>query len=81
MADRSDPDSPDSPDRRRAMELEAKRTTYAAARIADHAERERSLLKRAAGTADDDAARKLEYEAGTAHRDSVALTEEHGLDR
>ena len=30
--------------------------------------------------ADDDVARDLEYEAGAAHRDSVAMKEEHGLD-
>jgi hypothetical protein len=74
MADRIDP-------QRRAVELEAKRTAYAAARIADHAERELVLLERAARAADEDVARELEYEAATAHRDSVALTEEHGLDR
>jgi hypothetical protein len=73
MDDRFDPDATDSP--------EAKRVGYAAARIADHAARELSLLHRAAKAADRDAARRLEYEAGTAHRDCVALTEEHELDR
>jgi len=72
MNDRFDPDATDSPD--------AKRVGYAAARIADHAARELFLLQRAAKAADRNAARRLEYEAGTAHRDCVALTEEHGLD-
>jgi len=72
MDDRFDPDATDTPD--------AKRVGYAAARIADHAARELFLLQRAARAADRDAARRLEYEAGTAHRDCVALTEEHGLD-
>ena len=72
MNDRFDPDATDSPD--------AKRVGYAAARIADHAARELFLLQRAAKAADRKAARQLEYEAGTAHRDCVALTEEHGLD-
>jgi hypothetical protein len=73
MADRFEKDPADS--------LEAKRVGYAAARIADHAERELFLLERARRAVDADAARRLEYEAGTAHRDSVALAEEHGLKR
>jgi hypothetical protein len=64
-----------------AARLEARRVGYAAARIAGHAERELALLERAAREADDDTARALEHEAGTAHRDSIALTEEHGLKR
>ncbi len=60
---------------------EARRLGYAAARIADHAAREIILLERAAQEADPVAARELEYDAGTAHRDSIALTEEHGMDR
>jgi hypothetical protein len=78
MADRFDHDPADWLD---AKHLEAKRVGYAAARIADHAARERFLLARAAKAADDEAASRLEYEAGTAHRDCVALTEEHGLHR
>jgi hypothetical protein len=78
MADRSDRDPTEPLDLRN---LEAKRLGYAAARIADHAARELFLLERAAKATDDDAVRRLEYEAGTAHRDCVALTEEHGLDR
>ena len=78
MADRSERDPRDPLD---AGYLEAKRIGYATARIADHAQRELLLLERAAQIADDDVARELEYEAGTAHRDSVALKEEHGLDR
>jgi hypothetical protein len=78
MADRFDPDVPDPSN---AEDPEAKRIGYAVARIADHAERELSLLVRAAHAPDEDVVRRLEYEAGAAHRDSVALTEEHGLDR
>jgi len=66
---------------RDAAEHEAKRITFAAARAAEHAERELSLLVRATQTADDLAARELEYEADTAYRDFVAIKEEHGLDR
>jgi hypothetical protein len=64
-----------------ADSAEARRVGFAAGRIADHAARELILLKRAAQEADPVAARQLEYEAGTAHRDSIALTEEHGMDR
>jgi hypothetical protein len=64
-----------------AADLEVRRITFAAARIADHAQRELTLLKRARAVEDLTRARELEYEAGTAHRDSVALTEEHGLGR
>jgi hypothetical protein len=81
MTDPFDRDPFDSLELRRAVELETKRLRYAAERIADHAKRELVLLERAAHADDDDAARMLEYEAGTAHRDSIALTEEHGLDR
>jgi hypothetical protein len=58
-----------------------RRITFAAARIADHAARELTLLERARRIQDETRARELEYEAGAAHRDSVALTEEHGLGR
>jgi hypothetical protein len=77
MADRFDRAPDDALD---LKHLEAKRVGYAAARIANHAARELFLLERAAREADDDAASQLEYAAGTAHRDCVALTEEHGLD-
>jgi hypothetical protein len=72
---------PDAVDLARARELEGKRTAYAAARIADHAERELVLLVRANQEPDDDAARDLLSEADTARRDRVALTKEHGLRR
>ena len=78
MPDRFDPDMPNPPN---ADDPEARRIGFAVARIADHAKREISLLARAAHAPDEDAVRRLEYEAGTAHRDSVALTEEHGLER
>jgi hypothetical protein len=78
MTDHSQPDPRDPLD---AGYLDAKRVGYAAARIADHAKRELLLLQRAAHTADHQIARELEYQAGTAHRDSIALKEEHGLDR
>jgi hypothetical protein len=77
MADRFDRDPAEPLDIRH---LEAKRLDYAAARIADHAARELFLLEQAAQVTDDDLIRRLEYEAGTAHRDCVALTEEHELD-
>jgi len=78
MSDRSDHDPANPLD---AEQLEARRIGYASARIAGLAARELALLERAARAADDAEARELEYAAGTAHRDSVALTEEHGLDR
>jgi hypothetical protein len=66
-------------DQRSAAEV--RRITFAAARIADHAARELALLERATQARDVRRVRELEYEAGAAHRDSIALTEEHGLDR
>ena len=78
MADRYDRDPVDLA---RARELEGKRTAYAAARIADHAERELVMLVRANQEPDDDAARELVSKADTARLDRVALTEEHGLHR
>lgn len=66
---------------RDAVEHEAKRITFAAARAAEHAERELSLLERATKALDDIVARELEYEADTAYRDFVAMRKEHGLDR
>jgi len=65
---------------RDAVEHEVKRIAFAAARAAEHAERELSLLVRATQAADDLAARELEYAADTAYRDFVAIREEHGLD-
>ena len=76
MADRYDPREPGQ-----AADMDVRRITFAASRIADHAARELALLERARRVEDDERARKLEYEAGAAHRDSVALTEEHGLGR
>jgi hypothetical protein len=78
MPDRHEPDAADLA---RTRELEGKRTAYAAARIADHSERELVLLVRANQEPDDDEARDLLSEADTARRDRIALTEEHGLDR
>jgi hypothetical protein len=75
----SEPHDPREPEH--AADLEVRRITFAAARIADHAARELSLLERARRVQDEVRARQLEYEAGTAHRDSIALTEEHGLGR
>jgi hypothetical protein len=76
MGEHYDPREPEH-----AADMEVRRITFAAARIADHAERELALLKRARVVGDIARARELEYEAGTAHRDSIALTEEHGLGR
>jgi hypothetical protein len=76
MAEPHDPREPEH-----IADLEVRRITFAAARIADHAARELSLLDRARHVQDEMRARQLEYEAGAAHRDSVALTEEHGLGR
>lgn len=76
MSDRYDPREPEH-----AADMEVRRITFAAARIADHAKRELALLKRARAVDDVTRARELEFEAGAAHRDSVALTEEHGLGR
>ena len=76
MGDRFDPREPEH-----AADLEVRRITFAASRIADHAEREITLLKRARQVRDEIRARELEIQAGAAHRDSLALTEEHGLGR
>jgi hypothetical protein len=64
-----------------AADPETRRIAFAAARIAEHAARELALLEQARNADDARRARELEYRAGTAHRDSVALTEEHGLGR
>jgi hypothetical protein len=80
MAERFEEEPADSEEIRRAVDLEAKRIAYAAARVADHAERELFLLDRATHARDHVAARELESEADIAYRDLVALTEEHGLD-
>jgi hypothetical protein len=69
------------PDPGRAADLEVRRITYAAARVADHAARELALLVRATQVRDDRRARELEYEADIAYRDLIALSEEHGLSR
>ena len=57
------------------------RIQLVAKRIAMHAARELALLEQAVSTPDDDMARALEVAADTAHRDLIALTQEHGLDR
>jgi hypothetical protein len=76
MGERRDPREPEH-----VADPETRRISFAAARIADHAERELELLDRARHAENERRARELEYRAGTAHRDSVALTEEHGLGR
>jgi hypothetical protein len=58
---------------------EAARVAYAATRIAAHADRELTLLTRAAHADSDLVAQALEYEADGAYRDFVAMIEEHGL--
>jgi hypothetical protein len=60
---------------------EARRIAFAAARIAEHADRELSLLARATEAQNDLCARQLESDADTAYRDFIALIEEHGLAR
>jgi len=60
-------------------EKEAARVAFAASRIAAHADRELSLLTRAAHAESDLYAQVLECEADTAYRDFVAMIEEHGL--
>jgi hypothetical protein len=70
------------PDERRPdsiATMEARRITFAAARVADHAARELTLLERATEVRDDRAARELESEADAARRYCVAIREEHGL--
>jgi hypothetical protein len=65
---------------RSTVEHEAKRITFAAARAAEHAARELSLLVRATQARDDINAHELEFEADAAYRDFIAMREEHGLD-
>jgi hypothetical protein len=72
MADRFDYDA-DFADK------EARRVAFAAARIAEHADRELTLLTRATEAENDLRARQLESAADTAYRDFIALIEEHGL--
>jgi hypothetical protein len=74
MADRFDQDA-------RLAENDAKRITFAAARVAQHADRELALLTRATEATSDARARELECEADAAYRDFIALIEEHGLAR
>ena len=74
MADRFDQEA-------RLAENDAKRITFAAARVAQHADRELALLTQATLTTNDARARELEYEADAAYRDFIALIEEHGLGR
>jgi hypothetical protein len=58
---------------------EQRRIAFAAARIAQHADRELTLLTRATEAESDVSARLLEYEADGAYRDFIALIQEHGL--
>ena len=70
------------PDKRRPDPIaarEARRIMFAAARVADHAARELTLLERATAVRDDDAAREFERAADAAHSYCVAISEEHGL--
>jgi hypothetical protein len=76
MADRYDRKAQES-----LAENEAKRIAFAAARVAQHADRELALLTRATEAASDERARQLETEADAAYRDFIALIEEHGLAR
>jgi hypothetical protein len=78
MADRPDREAHD---RATLAENEAKRIAFAAARVAEHADRELTLLTRATEAASDYRARQLEGEADAAYRDFIALIEEHGLAR
>jgi hypothetical protein len=71
------PDSPREPDS--APSVESRRITFAAARVADHAALELSLLQWASLVRDDRRARELELRAEIAYRDYVAISEEHGL--
>jgi hypothetical protein len=64
-----------------AVQKEAMRIAFAAARVAQHADRELSLLRRATEADSDASARQLECEADAAYQDFVALIEEHGLAR
>ena len=59
--------------------MEARRIAFAAARIAEHADRELSLLTRATEAESDRRARELECAAHAAYQDFIALIEEHGL--
>jgi hypothetical protein len=63
----------------RASDLEVRRISFAASRVADHAARELALLVRATQAGDDLLARELEYQADVAYRDLIAISEEHGL--
>jgi len=62
-----------------AAEREAHRIAFAAARVAEHADRELRLLTRATEALTEARAQRLEYEADAAYRDFIALIEEHGL--
>lgn len=64
-----------------ADRIDMLRIQMAATRIAAHAARELALLEQAVAAHDDDEARELELEADTAHRDFVAMAQEHGLER
>jgi len=72
MADRFDHDAD-------FAQKEARRIAFAAARIAEHADRELSLLTRATEADNDLRARQLESAADAAYRDFISLIQEHGL--
>jgi hypothetical protein len=61
--------------------IEARRITFAAARVANHAARELTLLERATRVHDDEAAREFARAADAARSYCVAISEEHGLQR
>lgn len=65
----------------REAEQEARRIAFVAERVAQHADRELTLLTRATEEESDARARELEFEADAAYRDFIALIKEHGLDR
>jgi hypothetical protein len=69
------------PHRESNATIEARRITYAAARVANHAARELTLLERATRVHDDEAAREFARAADAARSYCVAISEEHGLQR
>ena len=68
-------------ERNHAIDPEAKRIAFAAARAAEHAVRELALLRRATEASEDAVARALEWDADTAYLDFTAIAKEHDLDR
>jgi hypothetical protein len=78
MADRPEKEAKDAVS---LAQNDAKRITFAASRVAEHADRELALLALATEAASDTRAQQLEADADAAYRDFVALIEEHGLAR